>query len=457
MMSENFKEMAIEYANKNQEQLFNYIRKESVSAQGRMITETAEFVKEVIEQHGGEAKILDDQGGHPIVYGYFAASESGNDKRTILFYNHYDVQPEDPIDEWETVPFEPTVKDGMIYGRGISDNKANFMARISAIEAMQNTDQGLPCNIKFFVEGEEEIGSPTINKYIEKYADLFQADACVWEAGGKDNDEHYVISGGVKGCAYFDFSVRSAKVDIHSSKAAVIDNAAWRMVQALATMRTQDNKIIVDDFYEPMIAPTDTEKQMVENTPFDIKAMRDQYDLTRPLITEDLDYSNQAAMMLYPTLTISGIQTGYTGEGTKTVLPSYAAAKVDVRIVPGYTPEKVYDILRNHLDNHGFDDVQIELITAVPAFRTNPDDPFVGLAIETARKIYGSDNPIFEINSAGSGPMAAFGEILDVPIVGAGSEWAESGAHGPNENIRITDYEQQIAYIMTLMKDFSEN
>ncbi|BAK94687.1 M20/M25/M40 family metallo-hydrolase [Tetragenococcus halophilus] len=444
-------------SDKNMARFYDYLRLESVSAQGRQINQTAEAVQSFIENTGGEAKVLALEGAHPVVYGFFAAGPSGDAEKTLLFYDHYDVQPEDPLDEWNTVPFEPTEKDGLLYARGVSDNKANFVARINAIEAYKNTEGGLPVNVKFFVEGEEEIGSPHVNDYLEAYADLFAADVCIWESSSKDSEERLKISAGVKGIAYYEARVKSADIDMHSSLAAIADNSAWRLVQALASMRNVNNEITVDGFYDMMTAPTDLEKRVANRIPFDPEASKQTYGLKHPLITDQLPYTPEEALVFYPTLTISGLLSGYTGPGAKTILPRQAMAKIDVRLVPGYEPDKVTELLRKHLDSNGFEDVALELITSVMPFRTNLEDPFVEIVIDSAKKVYGEDKVVLEPNSAGTGPMYGFGKYLNVPILGSGTEWEKSGAHAPNENIRLADFYQGVEHMVVLLDRFKNS
>ncbi|ALV22882.1 MAG: M20/M25/M40 family metallo-hydrolase [Carnobacterium sp.] len=451
------KETFRKIADERMEEFYDYLRLQSVSTQHRQIPETVAYVKKMIEKTGGTVQVLDDLGGHPVVYGYFEAASNGNAAKTLLFYNHYDVQPEDPIGEWETEPFEPTVRDGILYARGVADNKANFMVRLNALSALLETEGGLPCNVKFLIEGEEENGSPNLQKYLEKYADLFAADACIWEFGGKDKDERFVIEAGVKGIAYFDVSVESAKVDIHSSMAAVVDNAAWRLVQALATMRTVDNEIVVKGFYDNITPPTSLEKEIVSQLPFNEAATKDIYGLTGDLITKDKEVTPSEALVFEPTLTISGLMSGYTDPGIKTVLPKAAAAKIDCRLVPGQEPEHIYEVLRKHLDDHGFQDVKLELIKGMHAFRSDMTDSFVATVTDSAQKAYGSDTEIvLSPNSAGSGPMYHFYHYLKLPILSSGVGWGNSRAHAPNESIRLADYYQGIEHIAILLNDFAK-
>lgn len=427
---------------------------ESVSTQNRQIHETAEYVAKLIEDLGGEAQLLEGlNNSNPFVYGFFEAGPNGNAEKTILFYNHYDVQPEEPLDEWISSPFELTEKDGHFIGRGISDDKGEFIARLYAIKFLQDTEGGLPINVKFIVEGEEEIGSPNIDAYIEEYADLLAADVCFWEGGSKNSDEQIVVAGGVKGIAYFDIWVDSADTDIHSSKGAVVDNAAWRLVHALASLRTPDNEIIIDNFYDVMTEPTEKELAATAKIPFDPEAEKSVYGLKQPLITDGLDISPQEALILYPTLTICGMESGYNGEGTKTVLPCTAKAKLDFRLVPGFTASKVEELLRAHLDNHGFEDVQIELLTELEPFRTDLEDPYVDTVIETAEEVYGKGNVVIEPNAAGGGPMYGFEEFLNVPIMGTGIGWSDTKVHAPNENIRVQDFYEGISYIALLLNN----
>lgn len=454
-MTNSLKDTIQEVSQANKHELFDYLKLESVAAQGRAIDQTAAFVKDLIEKHGGGADILsleDNPKAHPVVYGEFEAGEDPANKPTLLFYNHYDVQPEDPVDEWETPPFEPVEKDGKLFCRGVSDNKANLIARLNVIQILQDRDGQLPINIKFLVEGEEEIGSVHIDGYLERFADKFKADACIWESGSKDSEDRIVLSAGVKGIAYFDTKIKTADVDIHSSQAAIIDNPAWQLVHALASMRNKENEIMVDGFYDLMEEPSQTAYDFLDKMPHDPEVIRENYGLKTPFITESLDYSNKEALVFYPTLTISGLDSGYQDKGAKTVLPKEAKAKLDVRLVPGYTPDNVAEILRKHLDDHGFQDVELDLIASVKPFRTDLNDPFVDLMVQTAEEVYGPGKAVVTPNYAGTGPMHGFGKFLDLPIISTGSEYYKSGAHAPNEHIRWVDFYQNIEHLIRVVE-----
>ncbi|MFT8872077.1 MAG: M20/M25/M40 family metallo-hydrolase [Sporolactobacillus sp.] len=448
---ETLREMAIEASAESLESLYNYLRLPSVSAQHQAIPETVAYVCELIEAVGGQTKVLDDLGGHPVVYGYVAATKHAENAKTLLFYDHYDVQPPEPLDEWETEPFEPTLKGDVLYARGTADNKGSLVQRLTAVKILQKAG-GLPCNVKFLVEGEEEVGSPNLGQYLKAYQTLFKADACIWEFGNLDECERVQLFAGIKGSAYFELSVKTSAIDIHSSLAACIDNPAWRLVQALATMKDQSNNILIDGFFDEIEEPDQELLAAVHNLPFDKNEWAKPYGLTRPLIPEVRGQDPREALVLDPTLTICGMVSGYTGEGAKTVLPKEARVKIDCRMVPGQTGEYLETCIRRHLIRHGFSDVKVDMIEAQRAYRSAVDDPFVTLVKQTAEQAYGAEAVLYP-NSAGTGPMYVFDECLHLPIVSTGVGWAESKAHAPNESIRMTDYNNGIVHMVYLLSE----
>ncbi len=213
--------------------LYQYLKLPSISAQNQGITETADWLINQFSKLGAKrVEKWHDQGGNPIVFAEF----EGQVDRTVLFYNHYDVQPPEPVAEWQTDPFEPTVRDGKLFARGTCDDKGELMSRLTLIKYFQEHG-GLPVNLKFFVEGEEEIGSPHVDQSVIAHATDLAADVCIWEGGGKDEEENFQVTCGLKGIVSFDLHVQTAAVDLHSSLASYADNAAWRLVQALASLR----------------------------------------------------------------------------------------------------------------------------------------------------------------------------------------------------------------------------
>lgn len=429
--------------------LKSYVRIPSVAAQNQGIPEAVNFVVELMKEAGGEPQVLSDLGGNPVVYGFFPAGKNGASDKTLLFYNHYDVQPAEPFDEWLTEPFEATEVEGILYGRGVADNKADLIVRLTAIQALHESEGGLPCNVKFMVEGEEEVGSPNLRPYLEKYADLFKADACIWEFGNKDEKERVSMVAGIKGMAYLELICESAEIDLHSSMGAYVDNAAWRLVHALTSMKNERNEIVVEGFYDDIVPPTAEQVEIVQSLPFDEDALTEMHGLKRPLITQD----PRTAMVFEPTMTICGLESGYYGKGSKTVLPKRAMAKVDCRLVPGQDPEKVVQSIRDHLDKHGYKDVEVRALNKQRAYRSDFSHPFIAQVVDSAKQAY-STEVIIAPNHAGTGPMYDMGNLLQLPIVSTGVGWANSKVHAPNESIRLNDFEQGTVHMAYLLKAF---
>lgn len=434
--------------------LQRYLRQPSVAAQHHGIGETVGICCDLITQAGGSFQVLDDCGGNPVIYADFPAGPRGNPNRTLLFYNHYDVQPAEPLDEWTSPAWAAEIREGRLYARGAADNKGEQVVRFTALQALRDVDGGLPCRVKFLIEGEEEVGSASLPRYLQKHKDLFAADACIWEFGGRDEMERVSMVAGVKGMAYLQLWCHGADVDLHSSLGAFTDNAAWRLVQALTTLRDAENNILIEGFYEHVRRPTAAEVAAVQRLPYDGAALRRIYGLRHPFITEGKGQDVRLAMLYEPTCTICGLEAGYYGPGSKTVLPRRAQAKIDCRLVPDMDPEDIFRKVRRHLDKHGFTDVAVELLEGGEfPYRSPIDHPFVDLCVQTAREAYGVEVVLWP-NSAGTGPMHPFGHHLGVPIVSTGSGYWNSRAHAPDENVRLSDLKDGMLHMAHLLRRF---
>ena len=420
------------------DELKTLIRQPTVSAQGIGIPETARIVLDRAKKRGGiAAEALTVDGGPPTIVG-----ETGRGDRTLLVYNHYDVQPPDPLDEWETPPFEPTERDGFLYGRGVSDNKGNLMARLQAIDAYRATMGELPLRIRVLYEGEEESGSAHLAAFVARHGERLRADGCIWEAGYKDAAGRPTISCGLKGIAYLELRVRGANKDAHSSLATIVPNPAWRLVWALATLKNDADQITIDGFMDAVRPPTAADRALLEALPFDEQGMLRIHGITR-FVRGLRGYELKKKHFLEPTCTICGIVSGYTGAGSKTVLPAVASAKIDFRLVPDLTPEKVTLLLRAHLDRRGFEDVEVVPGHGEPPSRWPTDSATARAAVDACRSAYGSEPVVYPL-LAGSGPMAQVCDTLGIPVAGFGSGNAASANHAPNENIAIADYVDHI-------------
>src|SRR5947208_11762758 len=360
------------------------IRQPTVSAQGIGVEDTATLVLERARRAGIGAEALRADGGPPTIVG-----ETGRGARTLLAYNAYDVQPPDPLDEWETPPFGPTERGGLLFGRGVSDNKGNLMARLQALEAYRATIGELPLRIRVLYEGEEESGSEHLAAFVAKYGDRLRADGCIWEAGYKDAAGRPTISCGLKGIAYVELRVRGANKDAHSSLATIVPNAAWRLVWALATLKNPSDEITIDGFMDAVRPPTAAERALLERLPFDEQGMLRIHGIKR--FVRGLEGFELRKKHFYePTCTICGIVSGYTGAGSKTVLPAVASAKIDFRRVTDLTPDKVTTLLRAHLDRRGFEDIEVVPGHGDPPSRWPTDSVTAKAGFDACQSGYGT-------------------------------------------------------------------
>jgi acetylornithine deacetylase/succinyl-diaminopimelate desuccinylase-like protein len=428
----------------------------SVAAQHRGIPEAATCVLRSVEELGGEALIFDDLPGNPVVYGFFPAGPGGDSGKTLLFYNHYDVQPEEPAEEWETSPFALTEREGKLFGRGVGDNKGDIAARLAAVDLLRRQPGGLPCNVKFMVEGEEEIGSPNLAPYVAKYSDYFAADACIWEFGYKDEGERQGLVAGLRGLLYMELTCKGADQDQHSLSSGYIDNPVLRLAHALSSLKDQNGEVTVEGFHDDAKEPTPEELEAVKKLPFDGEAIKELYGLRLPLLTERSGKDPRVVTAFESLLTVCGIHGGYTGSGAKTLIPSEAIAKVEIRLAAGQEPQAILRLLRAHLDRHGFGDIHINVLNdRQRGFRSNLSDPFVKLVQRTAEELY-PDGVTLTPSHPGCGPMYDLGSVLELPIVSTGIGWIGSRYHAPNENVRIGDLKQGIAHIALLLSRFGQ-
>lgn len=429
------------------EELKVFCRQPSISAQGVGLDEMAALVQARLKKLGAKTRLMPIRGGPPVVYG-----EMGHGQRTLLIYDHYDVQPPDPLDLWQSKPFNPQIRGGKLYARGVADNKGNLLARVQAVEAYLATIGELPLKIKWVVEGEEEVGSPHLAAFAAEHASLLTADGCLWEAGQKDEGERLTISLGVKGIMYLELRACGAKSDLHSSLATIVPNPAWRLVWALSTIKDENDNILVDDLMNHVAEPTPADIRMLAAIPFEEEKMRERFGI--PCFIRGLTGMDALRKHFFePTCTICGFKAGYLEEGAKTVLPSTAMVKLDFRLVPNVEPDLVVRLLRRHLDRRGFADIEIVPTHGGRSARTPPSAPVVQAAIAAARAVYGQDPVVYPL-MVGSGPMYPLTEALGTPALSTGVGYAGSNTHAPNENIRLKDYFEGIRFVGEFIRRF---
>lgn len=433
------------------EQLGRLCAQPSISAQRIGIDECAELTATMLREEGFTAEIL-PTGGSPIVFGELG----GGSDRTLLFYNHYDVQPPEPLELWDTPPFTLTRVGDHLYARGVSDDKGQLITRMAATAAVRDVLGELPVRIKYFVEGEEEVGSPNIPGAIDAYKDKFAADGCIWEFGAVDYSGRPTQTLGMRGLCYVELSVDTASLDCHSGLGgSLIPNAAWRLVWALSTIKGPDERIRIPGFYDNVRPATDRDLAYLTQQPDQSAEFLRTYGVERFLL-DVTDVTELHRMAVFePTATINGLYSGYQGPGAKTVLPAQAGAKIDFRLVPDQTPEEIIPLLRAHLDAEGFPDVKVRYVAGVKPARTDPDNPFVQMSIQAAADVYDLP-PIVEPLIGGSGPLHPFIHELGLPVVTSGCGYPESRVHAPNENIRIPDFINGIRHTARIISRFAD-
>jgi acetylornithine deacetylase/succinyl-diaminopimelate desuccinylase-like protein len=422
----------------------------SVAAQGVGMDDVLPILERQLRGIGMDPARYDTRGGFPVVY----AQLPGTSQKMLSFYDHYDVQPAEPLDQWVSDPWSGEIRDGRIYARGVADNKGNIAARIAAIDAYRKVRGQLPVGVKFIIEGEEEIGSPHLANFTADHPELCAADACIWEFGGSDISGRPQIHLGLKGICYVELRCKGARLDWHSSVATSVPNPAWRLVWALSTIKGPNERVLIPGFYDDVVEATDEEREVLRNLPDTEEAFRENLGIDGFLngLTGD---ALQEWDHFQPTCTISGFLSGYTGAGSKTVLPSTAMAKLDMRLVANQDPFDIYEKLRKHLDDQGFTDIETELLGPGYPARTSFQAPIAKVVAETYEELYGQA-PSIHPTSLGSGPWYQLCTQFGIDACTAGVGNAQSQAHAPNENILVEDYWMGIKHIAAIIERFGE-
>lgn len=408
------------------------IRQPSVSAKNEGIEQCAKLVSKMLKKSGIKSEILRLKGVAPLVYGEIKSKRNPN--KTILFYNHYDVQPAEPFDLWDDPPFSGVVRGNKIFGRGSADDKGELITRIKAVEAFLQQTGDVPCNVKFVIEGEEEIGSAHVEQYLRKYQKKFACDGVIWEFGYVDAKSRPIIGLGMKGLLYVELTAKESIRDAHSSLAVIIKNPAWRLVDALKTLRDSSGKILIKDWYKEVTPFSKSDLELLSKEPFDESGFKSEYGISE-FVNNKKGIAVKKALAGDPTCNIAGMISGYTLQGAKTVLPSSATVKIDFRLVPKMDPKKQMVRLRSHLKKHGFSDIQIKMYHGEAASRTDPSNPFVENVKAAAKSSFGSY--VVNVSNAGTGPMHSFASVLKAPCISIGSTYMFARIHSPNEFARI--------------------
>ena len=429
------------------------IRQPSVSAKNEGIEECAKLVSKLLKKSGISSEILRlKKHVAPVVFGEIKSKQ--NPGKTLMFYNHYDVQPAEPFDLWDDPPFSGTRKGNKIFGRGATDDKGELITRIKAVEACLKTTGDVPCNVKFVIEGEEETGSAHIENYLKKYKKKFSCDGVIWEFGYVDAKNRPIIGLGMKGLLYVELSVKESIRDAHSSLAVLIKNPAWRLIDAIKTLRDSDGKILIKDWYKEVTPFSKNDLELIKTEPFDENVFKKEFGVTS-FVGNKKGMAAKKALVGDATCNIAGFVSGYTGDGAKTVLPGNALVKIDFRLIPKMDPKKQILRLKKHLKSKGFEDVKIKVFHGEAAARTNSSDPFVTQVKEAADNSFGTS--ILNVSNAGTGPMYPFVDILKAPCISIGSTYMFSRIHSPNEFARVDLLKKTTKCMCLIMNNFGNN
>jgi acetylornithine deacetylase/succinyl-diaminopimelate desuccinylase-like protein len=446
------------FVEKNQprllDELKSFLRIPSVSTLPEHVPDVlraAHFVADSMKTAGLENIEVIPTAKHPLVYADWLHASG---KPTVLCYGHYDVQPPDPLDEWISPPFEPTVRDGNIYARGSADDKGQMYMHIKAVEALLSTTGRLPVNLKFLIEGEEEVGGESVAKFVAENPIRLKADVALV------SDTELLAEGlptlciGLRGLIYTEIEARGSSRDLHSGVyGGAAPNAVFGLIELLAKMKDANGKILIPGMYDDVAPPTPAEKRSWEHLPFDEKNyLKDEVGSTQ--LTGEPGYSVFERTWARPTLEVHGIAGGFTGAGAKTVIPARATAKVSMRMVPNQDPGKIIAAFKKFVADNTPAGIQTEVcvLSSGPAIMVNPDHPAIHVAAQAFRDILGKET-VF-IRSGGSIPIVGdFAKHLGIPTILMGFGLPDDGLHSPNEKYKVANY---YAGIMTIAHFFEQ-
>lgn len=402
------------------------------------VENAAQFTAEALADAGMENVDVIRTEGHPLVYADWLHAPG---KPTVLMYGHYDVQPPDPLDLWQTPPFEPTVRNGNLYARGAADDKGQFYMHIKAVEALGALHGTLPVNVKFLIEGEEEIGGSSISKYVPLHKDKLKADVAVVSDTALYADGVPTLCIGLRGLVYTEIEATGPMRDLHSGLyGGAAPNAVFGLIELLAKVKSADGTIRIPGIYDSVEPPAPAELESWKSLPFREAAfLRDEVGSTS--LTGEPNYSVLERVWARPTLEVHGIGGGFTGAGAKTVIPSKAVAKVSLRLVPGQDPARVVESLKQFVAENTPAGIttKVNVLSAGEAVVVNPDHPAISVAARAFSEMLGRDT-VF-IRSGGSIPIVGeFAKHLGIPTVLMGFGLPDDGLHSPNEKYKVANY-----------------
>lgn len=443
---------------KFKEELFDLLRIPSVSTDSSHkedVRKAARFLSKQLKSLDLDRVELFETDGNPIVYGELV---TGKSKPTVLVYGHYDVQPPDPLDLWDTPPFEPTVRGGDIYARGASDDKGQSLTHIKALEAYVKSGTGFPVNIKFILEGEEEIGSPNLVPFIKKHKEMLACDMVLISDTAMFAEDTPSITYGLRGLAYMEVKVTGPNRDLHSGVyGGAVENPANVLAEIIAQLKDKDGVIQIPGFYDDVVELTKEDRKAYEKLPFDEEEYKKNLGLDA--LHGEKGYSTLERASARPTLDVNGLWSGYQGEGAKTVLPADAGAKISMRLVPDQDPRKIARLFKEHVESLAPDTVTVKVTGHHGGHPAITDLSFYGMqaAAEAFQEVYNKE-PLFS-REGGSIPIVAdFQKVLGAQSILMGFGLNSDAIHSPNEKFALKDFYRGIqtsAKFFELLPEYS--
>lgn len=429
------------------------VRQPSISSQNIGVRECAGLLVEMMTDLGIDARVMETD-GLPVVFGEIRSPRPG--APTLVIYNHYDVQPPEPLEEWTHEPFAAEIVDGVMYGRGTTDAKGNLLCHLRAIAAYRDAGVDLPCSIKLLFDGEEESGSPSLPAWVRANTELLRADAALSFDGGFGGSNRPRINFGSSGLLFVEIRARGAEKDLHSARARLVQNPAWRLVWALSQLKTPDGRIHLPGFYDAIRPVTRLEREMLEEAGWDDAAQKRDLGVTE-FIDGVSGVDAHERLLFTPTCNIAGFATGWMGEGHKTVLPSRAGCRLDFRLVADQDPDAILATLRQFLDDHGCADFEIEDMGSIEPSRTALDNPFADVVIDAAREVYGVQ-PETQPTGDASGRQGVWlgGMLGGIPAAGTGVGPPAWRGHAADEFMALDYYRNGIRYAATIWEQFEQ-
>jgi acetylornithine deacetylase/succinyl-diaminopimelate desuccinylase-like protein len=448
----------LDYIEKNKdkflEELFNLIRIPSISADSRHkndVRKAAEYIRDKLLNAGADVAKVEDTAGHPIVYGEKILDPS---LPTLLIYGHYDVQPADPVELWKTPPFEPTVRNGKIYARGSCDDKGQVYMHVKAFETMMNTST-LSCNVKFVIEGEEEVGSNNLELYIRENKDQLAADVVLISDTDILSNETPSITTGLRGLSYLEVEVTGPNRDLHSGMyGGAVDNPINVLCGMIASLKDEKGRITIPGFYDQVMEYSQAERQQFASAPFDLEKYKKALDIGD--VNGEEGYSTIERVGIRPSLDVNGIWGGYTGEGAKTVLPSKAHAKISMRLVPNQNSKEITRLFTEHFKSIAPETVKVKITPhhgGEPAV-TPTDSIAFQAASEAFREGWGKV-PIPTMEGGSIPIVSLFDKILGLNTILLGFGLKEDAIHSPNESYGLFNFYKGIETIILFYKHFA--